>query len=411
VNATRGRRIQLLAHALAVVALVSEVLYLAVAIPRTDDLLMFSPAFVLFTASTLVVGWILAWKRPRNPLGWIVLGIALLTTAGGPTAAIGVATLHSNRALAEWMLWYGGPSQWSWIPVLGPLLTQLPLRFPDGRLPSPRWRWFSWWTIAGVVGACFVFATVSPTLLPDLRNPAYLPMWGSVSDAIPLLFAILLLGTSSVGSIASLFVRYRRADAVQRAQLRWIFWAFAIVVSGLVLSWIAGLLIDSGSELGRAVSDIEDVSSGFLDSLIPLAILFAVLRTGLYSIDRIISRTAAYGIVTVATLAVYGGGLLLVSVVSSGLSSPGTAGLPPIGVALATLAAAAVFLPLLRLVRRVVDRRFNREQYDAETVVERFGRRIRDGADPHTAGADLVGAVGQTLQPSAIGLWTRETPR
>ena len=406
-RSTRG--LPALVHTLASLGLVSEGVYLAVALPRHDDLLTFTPSFVVFSLSMLVVGWILAWKRPGISLGWIVLGMALLTTAAGPTCAIGLATLDSNRPLAGWMLWYGGPSQWSWVPVVGLLLTQLPLRFPDGRLPSPRWRWFSRWTIGSLAVCSVVFATVSPTLtsadsaVPSLRNPTFLPLWGSASDAVPVLIALLLLGSSGIGSVASLFVRYRRAGAVQRTQLRWIFWAFAVVVAGLVLGWISALLFGTTTGIGAVISDVGDTVSGISDALVPLAILFAVLRTGLYSIDRIISRTAAYAIVTLSTLAVYGGCLLLVSLLFSGL--------PAIGVAIATLAAAAVFLPLLRWVRRAVDRRFNRAQYDAQKVVEQFGQRIRDGADPHTAGADLLGAVGQTLQPTAFGLWTREDVR
>ena len=398
----QGRGLRILAHTLAAVGLASEVLYLCVALPRHDDLLTYSPSFTLFTFATLAIGWILAWKRPSISLGWIVLAVALLGCLAGPTSAIGVASLDSDHALAEWMLWYGGPSQWSWIPSIGLLITQVPLRFPDGRLPSPRWRWFSWWTIASLAIACVVFATVSPKLAKGLENPAYVP-WSADAEVQSLLIALLLLGTSCVGSLASLLVRYRRGDQTARAQLRWIFWSFAIVIGTLVLGWIAGLLFDSTTEIGTVISAGEDAFSGLADSLIPIAILFAVLRTGLYSIDRIISRTAAYAIVTLSTLAVYGGSLLLVSLLLSGL--------PPLGVATATLAAAAVFLPLLRWIRRVVDRRFDREQYDARTVVERFGERVRNGADPHTAGADLLGAVAQTLQPTALGLWTREDVR
>jgi hypothetical protein len=135
-----------------------------------------------------------------------------------------------------------------------------------------------------------------------------------------------------------------------------------------------------------------------LYGLIPISIAVAVLRYRLFEIDRIISRTAAYALVTVVIIGVYA---LIVTSVAWLLPDA-----PTLGVALATLAAAAVFLPVLRVLRRLLDRRFNRAQYDAERVVESFGQRLRTGADPHTAPADLIGAVQRTLEPDVLGIWT-----
>jgi len=137
-----------------------------------------------------------------------------------------------------------------------------------------------------------------------------------------------------------------------------------------------------------------------LYGLIPISIAVAVLRYRLYEIDRIISRTASYAVVTIVVIGVYA---LIVTSVALFLPDA-----PTLGVALATLTAAAVFLPVLRTVRRLLDRRFNRAQYDAERVVETFGQRLRTGADPHTAPADLLGAVESTLEPDVLGLWTRQ---
>jgi FlaA1/EpsC-like NDP-sugar epimerase len=146
---------------------------------------------------------------------------------------------------------------------------------------------------------------------------------------------------------------------------------------------------------------MEGISSIVLISygLIPVAIAIAVLRYRLYEIDRIISRTVSYALVTAIVVAVYA---LVVTSVAWLLPDATT-----LGVALATLSAAAFFLPVLRVTRRLLDRRFNRAQYDAERVVVAFGDRLRTGADPHTAASDLADAVERTLEPSVVGVWTR----
>ncbi|MCU1472884.1 hypothetical protein [Amnibacterium sp.] len=392
----------LLAHALAVISVAGIVLSL-VASGAAANTITWGLPILVFTAITLTVGWLLAWRRPDMALGWLLLLIALLFGLQGLAGFAGSELAHTAPAAATWLLWWGGDNQWSWLPPLILLVTQVPLRFPTGRLPSSGWRWFSRSAILLGALACLEAMTQGREVGRGLPNPTYID-FGDATGVLDLLgFAVLV--PAFVGSVASLVVRYRHARVVERTQLRWVFWAATVATSILVLGSIAAAVIGPSGDDGlpNPVALTLQYAIGFGYSLIPLAILFAVLRRGLYSIDRIISRTAAYAIVTLGTLAVYGGALLLVSLLFSGL--------PAIGVAIATLTAAAVFLPLLRLVRRVIDRRFDRAQYDAQTVVEHFGRRVRNGADPHTAGADLLGAVSQTLQPTALGLWTREDPR
>ena len=393
---------RLIAHLLAAISVVGLALPLFTT-GASANAVSWGLPIVVFTLITLVVGWLLAWRRPEIALGWILLVIALLFGLQGIAGFAGAVLATAAPETATWLLWFGGDNQWSWLPPLILLVTQVPLRFPTGRLPSPRWRWFSRTTI--VLGALAIAEamTQGTKVGRGLLNPTYFDL-GSLRDPLNLL-GFLILVPAFAGSLASLVVRYRRGDVVERTQLRWVFWAAAVASGILVAGTITAAAIGpTGPDgLPDPVALALQYTIGFGYSLIPLAVLFAVLRRGLYSIDRIISRTAAYAIVTLGTLAVYGAALLLVSLLLSGL--------PAIGVALATLAAAAVFLPLLRSIRRAVDRRFDRAEYDAQTVVERFGQRIRNGADPHTAGADLLGAVGQTLQPTAIGLWVREDVR
>jgi hypothetical protein len=341
---------------------------------------------------SLVVGWILAWKRPHNPIGWLLVAIVGFSVSQVPAVLLAEAIRHSAPVAAAWLYsWGGDSSNWNWIPPTGLLFTQLPLRFPNGSLPTPRWRWFSWYTIGAIVVGSALSATMSATVAPGLANPIYLALRPELSNILNLgVFGLLFL-PSFAGSLASLFVRYRRSDAIERAQLRWVFWGLCIAIGLLVVFW----LIPSDSAAGQA---LESWALG-AQALIPASILFAVLRYRLYDIDRIISRTVSYAIVTIVIVGVYVGVVLGIGALLPQANS--------VGVAIATLAAAAVFLPLLRRVQGLVDRRFNRAAYNAQKVVDAFGERLRSGANPHAAGDDLVNAVEQTLQPSAVGIWTR----
>ncbi len=339
---------------------------------------------LLLLGTTLAVGWLIAWKRPRNALGWLLIAVPALFILQPVTALAGEALRDTAPPVAAWLLWYGADREdtWMWVLPVGLLLTQIPLRFPDGRLPSRNWRWFSWLTIVVIAFAAGAISTTSRVVAPGIPNPTYVPGLADQPWLLLLVFGSLAAGF--LGSVASLGVRYRRADATERAQLRWVFWAVAVAVGVLVLGWVVP-------------NDLVDDLVIFAYALIPIAIGFAVLRYRLYEIDRIISRTAAYAIVTLLVVAVY-----VVVVTSVTWLFPAA---PAVAVALATLAAAALFLPALRGIRRVVDRRFDRAHYDAGKVVDAFGQRLRDGADPHTTATDLVEAVDRTLQPESIGLW------
>lgn len=393
-----------LAHAVAIFVVTGEALQFVVTPLSFAALFPWGLTTLAFVATTLVAGWLLARKRPQVALGWILLAIAFLFALQGPTLALGLALERSAPVPASWLVSYGsGNSQWSWLPPVGLLFTQIPLRFPTGALPSARWTWFSRYSICALAVATVVTATSGRTVTNQVANPFYVD-WGSATDVVTAL-PIVICAPAFVGGIASLFVRYRHVDALQRTQLRWVFWAVT-VTGGLLLigpwaeGWASAITSPRGVGADVAAGMEFVVSLGY--SLIPVAILFAVLRYGLYSIDRIISRTASYAIVTLSVVVVYGAIVVLASLLP---------GLQSFGVALATLVVAALFLPLLRVVRRIVDRRFNREQYNAQHVVDAFGQRIRNGANPHSAGRDLLGAVTLTLQPTTIGLWTREGSR
>lgn len=349
--------------------------------------------FVLTLTVFLAVGWLLAARLPRNPLGWLLMAVPALFVLPFPIGLLGLALLEIAPDAAAWLLWFGGSREdtWTWLLPVGVLFTQIPLRFPDGRLPSPRWRWFSWFTIAAILTSSAIISTSSEYVAPGVANPAHLP--GIIDNGwMWILIFAGLLATSFIGSVASLFIRYRRADQVARAQLRWVLWGTAIPVTALVLGWFA-----------PETFEFLDQVVAFSYGLIPVSIAIAVLRYRLYEIDRIISRTTSYAIVSLVAVGVYA---LVVTSVTWLLPRA-----PAVAVAVATLVAAGLFLPLLRGVRRVVDRRFDRTQYDSQRVVDAFGERLRTGADPHSTAADLRHAVERTLQPTAVGLWTAPPKR
>jgi hypothetical protein len=352
-------------------------------------------AFILVLAVTVGVGWLLATRLPRNPLGWMLIAVPGIFASTFPATLVGTAFHDVAPGVTQWLYLYGFDRQdgWIWLPAIGMLFTQIPLRFPDGKLPTPRWKWFSRYTIGSLVIGSVVFSTSPAEVAPGVPNPVYIP--GQTDSLVPVAIFVLLLAPSFLGSIASLFVRYRRAGATQRTQLRWVLWAVAVVGASLMLGW----LVPGDDTVNLAYQGITQT----LFALIPIAIFFAVTRYRLYEIDRIISRTASYALLTVVILGVY-----LVIVTSVHWILPD---LPSVGVALATLAAAAAFLPVLRWVQRHLDRRFDRERYNAQKVVDVFGERLRNGADPHTTPLELTAAVEQTLQPTTVGLWTRkDTP-
>ncbi len=346
--------------------------------------------FAVFLAVTLGVGWVLASRLPRHPMGWLLLTIAGFFLLGWPTYTLGTALLDSHPGVAAWLLWYGREDDqaWIWLPPVGLLFTQVLLRFPDGRLPSPGWRWFSR-ASAVILGLIVAFAmTAGGDVAPGLANPTGIPWMAQQEWLVPVLGLPLLM--SFAGSAVSVIVRYRRAGAVERTQIRWFAWAAGFAVGLYLVSIVLS-------------NDALNTWVGLSYALIPASIGVAVLRYRLYAIDRIISRTLAYAAVTGTVLATYA---LVVTSVTRALPVSSS-----LAVAVATLAAAAVFRPVLRRVQTVVDRRFNREHYDAERIVDAFGARLRSDVDPDAAAADLLAAVGRTLEPGAVGLWVPGRPR
>jgi len=332
---------------------------------------------IVFIGAFATVGALLAWKRPKNPIGWLLSAIGLAFAV----AAFGAFLAHFPRTLTL-AAWLG----FLYFVEFG-LCVFVVLLFPTGHLPSRRWRPVAWAAGAGLAGwvlGC-AFAPTIITVSPSMRNPA--GVTGPAGDIFKLMALCggVLTAAAGLAAIVSLAFRYRRAQTVERAQLKWLVYAAVVIVVAL----LATIPIGSGN-LQNAIS------SGAI-ALVPVAIGIAVLRYRLYDIDRVISRTVAYAIVTGLLVGIYAGLVLLATQVL-GLRTP-------VAVAAATLAAAALFSPVRRRVQRAVDRRFNRARYDADQTVAVFAARLKDAVDLDAVRDDLASVVHQALEPAHVSLW------
>jgi hypothetical protein len=337
------------------------------------------------------VGALLAGRRPRHPVGWLLLTLGLSATADGLTDSYArygllaspgaVPAVDNLRAL--------GNTFAIWPACIGFIL----LLTPTGTLPSARWRWWAGiavaaplaWQAAAILG----FETVEFPPYYSIPNPYFVPALATPASGIAFPAVIVTLLSVVVGG-ASLLVRFRRARGEERQQLRWVTSAAVVAAAGIPVAMV-GISLESQAVVGVAVLGSAAV--------LCLAIGAAVLRYRLYDLDRIVSRTVAYGLLTVLL-----GGAYAVVVLGLGRLLGRESSLV---VAAATPAVAAVFGPARRRVQAVVDQRFNRRRYDAARTVEHFAARLRDQVDLDALHGELLGVVDQTMQPTRASLWLR----
>ena len=353
-------------------------------------LLIFSEVMVSFA----LVGAIVVTRLPGNPIGWLLwssgaalawatAGVAYGTqsaaTCGGCLPATVPIALAANSGL---------------ITILGAITIFIPLLFPNGRLPSSRWRPVAWLGLTSIAILTAVFA-LSPGPISDaitIVNPIGIEGFGGQGGPIGIA-ALAMLGSSMVLAVASVIWRFRQADAVQRQQLRWFGFAALFMIVAVVIG-MAGLWDWAWL--------VMFVGLG----LMPLATGLAILRYRLYDLDRLVSRTISYAVVT--------GGLILVYLaINLGLTAAFesfTSG-NSVAVAAATLVVAALFTPVRRRVQRAVDRRFDRARYDAERTTAAFSERLRDEVDIRTVTRELDTTVRRAMAPGGVGIWLREARR
>jgi hypothetical protein len=292
----------------------------------------------------------------------------------------------------ELAAWIG---QSVWAPALGLTLCFVPLLFPDGRLPSRRWRPVAWLSAVPIV----LITVPTAVALWPWRGPALLDP-NSVTQAMGNLGLILigpyvLMLGCGLACLTALLLRFRRARGIERQQLKWLLFACAVTIAILLVvqpstssQWDLGMLL----------------ALPFYPA-VPVAAGVAILRYRLYEIDRIINRTLVYGLLTAVLGLCYAAGSLLFVLVAGAGTDP-----PSWLVAAATLAAAAVFRPVRGRIQAAVDRRFNRRRYHAAKTIEAFSGRLRDEVDLDTLSAELVAVVDQTMEPTHVSCWLRPSP-
>jgi hypothetical protein len=354
--------------------------------------------FVLGGGALLVVGVMLARTRPGNPIGWSMLGAAFfgaVTTFAGPYS-VDAYRLHHDLPLAPVAVFL----QPSWAPTIFFAALALML-FPDGALPSGRWRWAMGILAAvGTVWMVGAFAIAGETIalgqvtvepsgdLTRIDHPTSAWAWWSISQDI----FFLMFFTVVVLWLVSRVPTYRAASGERRQQLKWLICGGTVACVGIVLS----VVLSSQSGVLGFIGGVAIIGS----LGIPISIGVGISKYRLYDLDRLISRTISYLILTGVLVAVFLGIVLLTTRVLPFSS--------PVAVAASTLAAAALFNPLRRKTQQIVDRRFNRARYDQEAIVANFRTRLRAAADPDAVRATLETTVDGSVQPAHLTVWLRQ---
>jgi hypothetical protein len=370
----------------------------ALTVATSDARGSFDGLFLVIIVAFACVGVVVARNEPRNPIGWLLLGAAGLFAANGVTALYVVLDYRRHRGTLPWghVALTLGPI---WVP--GIVLVGLAvLLFPEGRLPSARWRWplraylvvGAWFPTAWGLGLATV--RVGPTVRIDAAGNYTGTQHGLSATAGAAGWAVApLLLLFWLTFVARQAANWRGADGERREQLKWLIAGGGISVGGIV----AVVLTNGSPGANRIVTDCGALGI----SALPIGIGVGILKYRLYEIDRLISRTISYAILTGLLAGVFIGIVALATNVLPFSS--------PVAVAASTLAAAALFNPLRQRVQHLVDRRFNRARYDAEATIAAFTSRLRDAVDLETVEAILNDAVNQAVEPANLAVWIRST--
>jgi hypothetical protein len=356
-------------------------------------------SILLLTAPFTAVGAILAGRRPANPIGWLLLAVGLLTLLsfdGSMYALLRYRLGHGSLPLGP-IAAFLAPD---WVPLV--LLLPLPIAlFPEGRMPTRLWR-ATLWIYLGVsllwlslLAAVQFDALLLRPIRVDGSGVAVLvddPTGGwqtaqHISNLCPLPYLLL-----AVAWIVRQIAAYRRAGGVARQQLKWLFTGASIAIGGFLITVIAG------GKTGLAAAIVGDLGLVALAAL-PIGIAIGILKYRLYEIDRLISRTISYALLTATLGGLFVGGVVLFSDVLPFSS--------PVGVAASTLAAAALFTPLRSRLQRLIDRRFNRARYDAQATIATFTSGLRGAIDVENIRGELIGVVDHVVAPTHASLWIR----
>jgi hypothetical protein len=357
--------------------------------PLTVGALAEGAAFaVAFPLGYATIGLVLTLRRPANPIGWLFAASGLFWSVTIPLDPWLDQLIVTGRPLPLLAQVGALVGEYNWAPAIAFGITLPALLVPDGRLRSPRWRVVAaaaaTGPVLGMLAAIVTPGRLEETIRP-IENPFGRPGVVGTVAAVVGLIGLGLWMASMLAALVSLVLRFRSSRGTERQQLRWVVAGATGAVIGLLLG-MAGL-----------------VATYFAVLCVPVGVAVAVLRYRLWDLDRLVSRTVTYALVTALLLIPY----LLVLPAATRLA--GNSG--SLAVAAATLAAAALFQPLRRRVQQAVDRRFNRRRYDAARTLDAFAVRLRDQVDLGALHAELLGVVDQTMQPTHAWLWLRPPAR
>ena len=363
-----------------------------------------------FTFAVLVfpaVGALVAPRRPKNSVGWVMVGVGAVLIFAQLLVAYALYGLEirpGSLPAGDVALALGGPESPMWILFIMLTGAFLLLLFPDGRLPTPGWRPWAWFCAAAIV-VPFIALLVQPYEFvnegfPGLHNPFGLESAKSIEGV---LFAtVLMIPAAVAGCVVALVVRFRRSHGLERQQLKWLVASAGIVGGTYGLNMLGSLpFVVLGQETPAWIEATNGV--GVLTFfLIPASIGIAILRHRLYDIDVIVNRALVYGALTVTLTITY-----VIAIAALQVIARPFAGESQLAVAGSTLAVAALFQPARRRIQALIDKRFYRSKFDATRTLEDFSARLRDEVNLETLTADLLTVVDRTMSPAHRSLWLR----
>jgi hypothetical protein len=365
---------------------------LAVYRPLTVAVLVEGAVYAFFfVLGFATVGLVVALRRPANPIGWLYGAAGLAWAYTLPVEPWLDQLIREHRPLPLVAQVVAAAGTLGWAPAIALGVTLPALLLPNGQLRSRRWRLVVASSVTGVV-LVIVAGSLSPGPVEELGIDNPLGLAGTAGDvaAVLTVVGVVLHWLSLPPAAVCVVLRFRSSRGIERQQMRWVAAGAAAAVGGLLVSLPSGL--------GIAPNWISHIVFPALLS-VPVGVAVAVLRYRLWDLDRLVSRTVTYALVTALLIVPY----LLVVPAASRLA----AGSGSLAVAAATLAVAALFQPLRRRVQDLVDRRFNRRRYDAARTLDRFAARLRDQVDLDALHGELLGVVDQTMQPTRSTLWLR----
>jgi hypothetical protein len=361
--------------------------------------------YYAFLVAEVTVGALVASRRPQNPIGWILLAAGLGYALAG--FAISYTTYAFERGhdlpAATAVAWAGN---WLWSVVIGLAAVYPLLLFPDGQLPSRRWRPVAWAvpvaTLFAVLGVILSSTRIDVSDHHSIANPTAVHGAGQFADALASIGLLGVLGCF-VAAFVSVVLRFRRAHGTERLQLKWLIYSAALILfCAVVGASVVSAVVANGD-------DVDNITNGIVSVALasyPVALGVAILRHRLYDIDVVINRTLVYGALTATLAGAYIGSVLVLQLALNSVTSDSS-----LAVAVSTLGVAALFRPARSRIQAIVDRRFYRRKYDATLTLERFSSHLREEVDLDALGGELRDVVAETMQPAHVSLWLRGAER